>query len=209
MKIAYIDFDGTLYKTSIVKDLIIKEISAEITNKTNTGFEKVYDNIKEEFKNNHKNGIFDFARQMSKKYGNNEGKVTERIKNLLNNGSDFLYSDSIEFVKKLKVNGYEVYILTFSRTYDNDFQMLKLIGSGINEFVNGLVICSKDKGELNLDYENGIFIDDNPEQLRSLFNAGVGENRLIRINRKNEKYSQVNLTGFCPREYDTLENIEV
>lgn len=209
MKIAYIDFDGTLFKTSVVKDLLLKEISSEIVNELETDFEKIYASIKEEFKNNHNNSTFYFAKKMAEKYDVSEEKVTDRIKNLLNKGSDFLFDDSIEFIKNLKDNGYEVYILTFSKPSDYEFQMRKLMGSGVNDFVDGFVICSKNKGELNLDYKNGIFIDDNPDQLTSLFNAGVGEDRLFRIKRKNEKYSLDEITGFSPREYDTLENMEI
>lgn len=209
MKIAYIDFDGTLYKTSELKLLIVKEIASEIEKELNASLDEIHKDVSDCFKNRHKTSVFDFARQMAKKYNVDEEKIVKRIEDLLNNGSKFLYGDSIKFIKNLKDNDYEVYILTFSRAYDNDFQMLKLIGSGINEFIDGVFICSKDKGELNLDYKNGIFVDDNPAQLTSLFKTGVSEDRLYRVVRKNEKYSLVEITEFSPKEYDTLEKMEI
>lgn len=209
MKIAYIDFDGTLYKTSELKLLIVKEIASEIAKELNASIDEIYKDVSDCFKNRHKTSVFDFAKQMAKKYNVNEEKTAKRLEDLLKNGSKFLYDDSIEFIKKLKSNDYEVYVLTYSRAYDSDFQMLKLIGSGINEFIDGVFICSKDKGKLNLDYKNGIFIDDNPDQLVSLYKANVSEDRLCRVIRKNEKYSLVEITEFTPKEYDTLEKMEI
>lgn len=209
MKIAYVDLDGTLYRTSELKLLIVKEISLGIAEALSADFDEIYEDVSGCFKNRHNISVFDFARQMAKKYDVNEEKIVESLKNILKNSSNLLYNDSIDFLKKLKEIGYETYILTFSRGYDNDYQMLKLIGSGISKLVDGVFICSKDKGELNLDYKNGIFVDDNPKQLASLFHAGVSEDRLFRIKRKNEKYSSVEITEFSPKEYDTLENMEI
>lgn len=209
MKIAYIDFDGTLYATSKLKFFIVKQISLKIFQQTNLDYETILNSVSEEFKNRKEIGIFDFARQMAKKYDANQEIVCDEVKEILKNGSEFLYNDSTEFLKKLRANGYETCILTYSGFYNYDFQMLKLMGSGANKFADGFLICSKNKGELNLDYRNGIFVDDNPDQLESLFNAGVSEDRLIRIKRKSEKYSSHKITAFSPREYDTLENIEV
>lgn len=209
MKIAYVDLDGTLYRTSELKLLIVKEISSGIAEALSAGLDEIYEDVSGCFKNRHNISVFDFARQMAKKYKVSEEKIIDRLENILKNSSNLLYNDSIDFLEKLKESGYETYILTFSRGYDNDYQMLKLTGSGISKLVDGVFICSKDKGELNLDYKNGIFVDDNPKQLASLFNAGVSEDRLFRIKRKNEKYSSVEITEFLPKEYDTLENMEI
>ena len=84
------------------------------------------------------------------------------------------------------------------------------VNGKIEYFFNNIIMCSDHKGSLCLDYENGIFIDDNPRELESLFNAGVSEERLIRVRRDGARYSKVEIAGFNPREvlsFDEIENL--
>ena len=87
--------------------------------------------------------------------------------------------------------------------------MLKLMGSNVLDYVDNFIICSRSKGELNLDYENGYFFDDNPRELTSLFKAGVSEDRLFRIRREGVGNSAIEIVEFKPNEYKDFNDIQI
>jgi predicted enzyme involved in methoxymalonyl-ACP biosynthesis len=49
----------------------------------------------------------------------------------------------------------------------------------------------KHKGKLNIDYENSIFIDDNPLEIESIIEKKP--KMIIRMQRNNSKYSNISL----------------
>ena len=100
-------------------------------------------------------------------------------------------------------------ILTYTRKEDYEYQMMKIMGAKISDYVDNIVFCTKSKGELALDYENSIFVDDNPKELVSLYNAGVSADRLFRIKRFNAEYSDLIISEFQPREYVNFNDIEI
>ena len=93
-------------------------------------------------------------------------------------------------------------------SYANDgleYQSLKIAGSGLSNYFDALYITADKKFELDLDYTNGIFIDDNPEDLIGLYSNNP--KRLIRLRRKENKYSVQDLKYIKIEEYSDFSEI--
>ncbi len=208
MKRIYIDFDSTLYDTSVIKKnmaTIIAESVCESIKGLNA------DNILQEVAQARSNGvktIFGLCEFFEKKYNLDKNYIRKNFETFLANGEDILYADSIPFLKRLTQKGYEVNILTYVAD-GFDYQMHKIMGTSVIDNVTNIIMCTKSKGELALDYENGYFIDDNPKELVGLFNAGVSEDRIFRIVRKGAGYADVKITEFDAREYNSFDDIEI
>ena len=85
-----------------------------------------------------------------------------------------MFKDAIDFLEKLNKKKVEICILTYVAQKKNiEQQALKLLGSGILPYVTHVFNTTKYKFELQLDYENGIFIDDSPRDLEGLYKAGA------------------------------------
>ena len=111
-----------------------------------------------------------------------------KIDNLIRNTSDYLYCDTIVFLEYLKSLNLEVIILTRG---NSDYQREKIFNAKIDSYYNKLIVTMKHKGNLNIDYENSIFIDDNPREIGSILKRNP--KMVIRIQRDNSKYSNIPL----------------
>ncbi len=60
--------------------------------------------------------------------------------------------------------------------------------SNISSFFKDIIITEKDKSKLGIDYENSIFIDNNPIEIERFHNSKA--KRIIRIIRDNDKYAK-------------------
>lgn len=208
MKRIYIDFDSTLFNTSLLKETILKQIVSVINvNGDIISSEDVLNKIYELKKQNNSFGFSELCLSILSDYGFGKDDLEKILKEILSKACDFYYLDSIGFLETLAQKNYEINILTYAMKCDFEFQISKLSKSKIAEFVDNIIICTKQKGELHLDYENAIFIDDNPRDLTSIFRAGASPERLIRIKRSNGKYSDSQIEGFKPVEYSSLNDI--
>ena len=177
MKI-YIDFDRTLFDCEtflrdfyalIVKYQIPKKIFLKYQNQCKRkGFNPyiILDKVKKEYS-------YDL-------------EINNEIKLLIQKSNDYLYSDAIAFLKYLNDLDYEVVILTKG---NSDYQKEKILSSNIMMYCNDLIVTMKHKGDLDIDYRNGIFIDDNPNEIESILPKEA--KKVIRINRVNSKYSDI------------------
>lgn len=175
----FIDFDRTLYDTdSFLSDLqkvcfvygIDKELFLDEVNKIYKGLFNCYkllDNIY-------------LRKEFNKELYNEFRKV-------LSNGSKYIFNDVISSLKILKKNNYKIILITYG---DESFQKEKIIGSNILEYIDDLIISQERKYKLDLDYKNSIFLDDNPIELKGLLNNKA---KVIRINRKDTKYSNISM----------------
>lgn len=175
----FIDFDRTLYDTdSFLSDLqkvcfvygIDKELFLDEVNKIYKGLFNCYkllDNIY-------------LRKEFNKELYNEFRKV-------LSNGSKYIFNDVISSLKILKKNNYKIILITYG---DESFQKEKIIGSNILEYTDDLIISQERKYKLDLDYKNSIFLDDNPIELKGLLNNKA---KVIRINRKDTKYSNISM----------------
>lgn len=183
MKI-YIDFDGTLFDTD-------KYMSDSVRLLNEYGIDNViFSNVKKDLFGDKNlfnlNVMIDF---FIKKY-NIDIELKNKIDNLLKNS--YLYSEVIDCLEQLINNGYELYLLTYG---DDEFQKTKIKASNIEKYFKEVIITNKNKSELNLDYKNSIFIDNNPFVIENFYNS-MAKN-IIRIKRKSDRYAKVNcnITG--------------
>ncbi len=208
MKRFYIDFDGTLFDTdkmgTALNDYLsesmkklTKENSADILLKI-INYRKV-DNL----------NYYQICEKLETEYKLANGTLKTKLDEFLLEDKKFLFEDSVSFLQKLQEQEFEVNLLTYSSKNNKDYQMKKIMGSGLLNLTDSIIICTKPKGELWLDYENGIFIDDNPKQLLSLFKAGVKSTQIYRIIREGTKYSNVVLEEFEPIEIKSFKNIKL
>lgn len=172
MKI-YIDFDGTLFNSTKLYNNFIK-----IFNKYNikTSYTK---NIIQKSKN------YDIAAKKIIKEFNLDKSIYKEINNIYS--KNLLFKDTIPFLEKY----YQKYDLILLTLGTKSYQQKKINSTNISKYFKEIIITNKDKSKLNIDYSNGIFIDNNPLELKKFYNAKA--KYLIRIKRKTDKYSNLNL----------------
>lgn len=206
----YIDFDNTLYETGKLTKDILYDFSKIISNSKNLDLNEVLENLKNSF-NSTVDNFESFSLSLSQKYeipyNNFQSILNKRI---IIEGNQYVFPDALEFLKRLKSSNKEVCILTYVAQKENlRQQALKLAGSGVLPYVTEVYNTTRYKFDLELDYKNGIFIDDSPRDLEGLYNSG--SRNLIRIKKpNNEKRTSKSLN--LPIEIPTFEsfdNIEI
>ena len=173
----YIDFDGTLFNThKYTKDFmsILNDYGIDKT---------LFDEAKDKLCGNNKlfniNVVVDY---FISNY-NIDYSLKDKIDNLLNDS--YVYSDVIECLNMLIDSGYELYLLTYG---DDEFQKLKIDVSNLSKYFKEIIITGKDKSKLDIDYENSIFIDNNPIEIEKFYNSMA--KTIIRIRRDSDRYSK-------------------
>ena len=186
----YIDFDGTIFNnTKLNQDFI--NIFKEYNIST-----KHIEKLIKEIKNYNL-----VAKQLIKEFNLNNNILT-KIDNIYSD--DFIYKDSIPFLKKYH-NKYNLILLTYAT--DKKYQLNKINSSNINKYFKEIIITTKNKSKLdNIDYNNGIFIDNNPNELKRFYNSNA--TKLIRIKRSNDKYSKLNLNIKNIPEFNNFEELD-
>ena len=190
----YVDFDRTLFDC----DRFLGDLYA-LVNK--------YNITKDMFKE---------CQNQSRKYGFNpyiilslvkdkiivDDKLYDDIKNLINKAKEYLYSDTIPFLKYLKSLNYEVVILTKG---NYEYQKEKIDNCSLESLYSELLVTLEHKGELSLDYKNSIFIDDNPKEILSIMKKKP--KMIFRIVRDKALYSEELLDKSIP-SYKSLDEIK-
>lgn len=201
----YIDFDNTLYETAKLTNLMLEEIGKSISEITKIDIEELINESRNNF-NSTTDNIFSFAEKMAKKYDVNTQIVLENVNNVILNGKDIVFEDGKRFIEKLKSIGHKIFILTYIPKGNQEYQMKKIMGSGISQYFDGIIITSDYKFNLDIKYENGIFIDDDPRDLNGLYEKNPI--RVIRIRKPNNKRSKIEIDNKDIKEYDSFDNIE-
>ncbi len=181
MKI-YIDFDHTLFDTdTFLNDLcevIIKNnIDMDLYNKYRIKEKKQGFNI---FKI-----VDDIRKEVSI-----DSKILDSLHKVLSDSNKYVYDDSLSFIKKAKEMGYQIVLLTKG---NKEFQLEKIRNTNIYSYFDDIIITLKKKGCLDIDYENSIFIDDSPFELRSIMKKNP--KRIVRIKRKDSKYNSIKISN--------------
>lgn len=203
----YFDFDNTLYETAKLTEVMLNAIVNSIYNKTGKNLEDLKKYAKENF-NSTTGNIFNFAEEMAEKFKSDKNKVLEDLNNAIYSGESIVFEDARRFVEKLYKNNNKLYILTYIPDKKNhDYQMKKIIGSGIAKYFNSIIITSEYKFNLDLDYKNGIFFDDDPRDLNGLFEKNPI--KVIRIRKENNKRSKIDMENKEIEEYKTFDDIKI
>lgn len=229
MKI-YIDFDHTLYNSNaLISDMIdcIANFIVENGNFENYSrkFKKLFPNIELipvqrdyetiylMLKNNFKRpketilkikyNIYALAQTFADLFSCNYYDIEMKINGIIENGQKYLYDDSVEFLKSMKKEGHEEFILSHEAN-DLNFQNKKIKGSGVfnPDLLDATIVTKESKALLNrenimniektsinttsdkyskpeiVDYKQGIFIDDRPKDLESLSESVYESNKI-------------------------------
>lgn len=201
----YIDFDNTLYETAKLTVLMIEAIAKNIAEERNMNFKEIAEKIKPQFNSTNDN-IFSFAEKMAGLYETNSQKAINAVNNILFNGEKLVFEDARDFLKRAKENGHRLILLTYT-TGNQEYQLQKIYGAKIAEYFDELIITTKLKYTLDLDYTKGIFIDDDPRDLNGLYEKNPI--KVIRIRKPNNKRSKIDMENKDIEEFEYFDNIDV
>lgn len=202
----YIDFDNTLYNTPLLTEKMLKALSETIVKLKLFDYDEILKECKFMFNREHIYDIFKLCDFFSQKYNIDDFSLTSSITQTILDGENLLFNDTIPFLQKLKDAGHNLFLLT--NCYDNPkYQILKISGSNLVHFFDGIFASTLPKYELDINYANGIFIDDRVEDLIGLYSKKPKQ--LIRLRRKENKYSnkETNISDIL--EYETLDSVPI
>lgn len=202
----YIDFDNTLYETAKLTTYMLKAICDTVVEKRGIAYEEIDSYVKENF-NSTKDNIFTFAKETGVKFEIDPIEVENNVKAVVDNGNDIVFEDAERFLARLKENGHEVHILTYIPKTNQEYQMKKLLGSGLMKYFDTITITSKYKFLLDMDYTQGIFIDDDPRDLNGLYEKNPI--KVIRIRKPNNKRSKIDIDNKDIEEFESFDDINV
>lgn len=203
----YIDFDNTLYETAKLTSLMIEGISNFVSKTAGKDKQKIFDEVIRGF-NSTTGNIFAYAETIASKYGINSDDMRECVESIIDNGKQISFDDAKRFLKRLKSNGHHVTLLTYIPDKSNsDYQMRKIDGSGLKEYFDSIIITLELKFNLDLDYKNGIFIDDDPRDLIGLYEKNPI--KVIRIRKRSNKRSKINIDNSNIEEHESFDTITV
>ena len=198
----FIDFDHTLYNTPLLTNDMLNALTAYICKNTNEDQENMFQLLKDKFKRGTNNiyDIYKLIEYFGNKYKYDINKATEIVNKVISNGQSYLFDDSIPFLKSLKKDNHKIYILSYNEN-EVYFQAIKIAGSGLLPYVDGIFPTTSIKGDIPLDFSKCIFIDDKPKDLISIYNNKPY--KIFRIRRKNDTYSELE-TGLPIPEFSSL-----
>ena len=174
----YIDFDGTLYNSDkFYTDFL------EIYANYNISKDIVENEMAKLFATNHLFNPTLLSKHLCQKY-HLPKTITQKVEELYHIPN--LYVDVLEGLELIKqTNKYEINILTYGQL---DHQTKKIKFSKAMTYINNIIVTSNSKiGLKEIDYQNSIFIDNNPNQIEQLVKYGV--KKIFRIRRATDKYS--------------------
>ena len=195
----YLDFDYTLFDTYLFREELYKILEMNgldssvlpLTVEKKDNSQKLL-NIKEVFK------------KLSNEINIPLENFIKPLEKLYERGQEYLYKDSVEFLEYLKSKGHKLYTITWG---EKEYQEEKLKISKIYDYFDDIIYAESLKYELdNVDYENGIFIDDSVRDLEGLYERNAKQ--LYRIKRKNGKNSnkELNIKGIL--EFNSLKELQ-
>ena len=202
----YIDFDNTLYETAKLTTCMIAAIGNKIGELTGLEKEPIIQDAKDNF-NSTLDNIFTHAEKMGIKYNVDANAVVNAVKAVVDNGKEIVFEDAVRFLERLKENGHKIFILTYIPKTNQEYQLKKLMGSGITKYFDGIIVTAEYKFLLDLDYTNGIFIDDDPRDLNGLFEKNPI--KVIRIRKPNNKRSKIDLVNKEIEEFESFDDIVI
>ena len=201
----YFDFDNTLFDTSKLIHAMLSLLTNEILEKhSHKNFEDTYTECKSLFNRDHFYNIYDLVDHFSNIYELNHQEVVKNMNSLIADTKEFLYPDTVPFLEKLKAAGHNLYILSYCKE-SLRYQAAKISGSGISDYFDALYITSVPKYELDINYEKGIFIDDNPADLEGLYSKNP--QKVIRMARNGNKYSVMELAIPEIKAYNSFDEL--
>ena len=202
----FIDFDHTLYNTPLLTVDMLNALASYISKNSSKNFNEILQELKDKFKRGKDNiyDIYKLVEHFSTIYNFDEKIATKVVNDVISNGKQYLFDDSIPFLESLKKQNHKIYILSYNEK-EVYFQAIKIAGSGLLKYVDGMFPITTPKGELPIDFSNSVFIDDKPKDLISIYNKNPF--KIFRIRRKLDTYSDVETNLPIP-EFDSLKELQ-
>lgn len=202
----YIDFDHTLYNTRGLTIKMLESIVSSIKEQKDLNEDELLAECKAMYNRENIYDIYELINYFSKKYDLETLPIVNNLNDTILNRKDLVFEDSIPFLKKLKSAGHTIFLLSH-QPFGGQFSILKIAGSHLADYIDAEYISSIPKYELNLDYKNGIFIDDNPKDLVNLYSKNPIE--VIRLRRKDDTYSSIEIDNVNIKEYENFDEIPI
>ncbi len=201
----FIDFDHTLYNTPLLTRDMLSSLALYISKISAKDYNKILENLKEKFKRGTNNiyDIYKLIQYFTPQYDYDINEATDIINKVISNGKQYLFSDSIPFLKALKEQNHKIYILSYNEN-EVYFQTVKIAGSGLLPFVDGVFPTTSLKGNIPIDFPKCIFIDDKPKDLISIYQNHPF--KIFRIRRENDTYSRIETNLPIP-EFTSLADL--
>ena len=194
----YLDFDYTLFDTYKFRQGLF-----EILEKN--GLDKTYLGLTPEMKTNGQKllNIKELFRSLSKTRNIPLENFLKPLEELYSRCDQFVYDDTLEFLEYLKSQNHRLHVLTWG---EKEFQKEKLKASKLYEYFDEIIYAEQLKYTLDIDYENGIFIDDSIRDLEGLYNKNA--KAVYRIKRKNGKNTDKELNIKEILEFNSLKELK-
>lgn len=194
----YLDFDYTLFDTHAFREGLY-----EILEKN--GFDKTYLALTPEMKENGQKllNIKELFKSLSVSRNIPVENFLEPLEELYSRCDKFVYDDTVEFLNYLKSKNHRLHVLTWG---EKEFQKEKLKASKLYDYFDEIIYAEQLKYKLDIDYSNGIFIDDSIRDLEGLYNQNAKQ--VFRIKRKNGKNSDKELNIKEILEFDSLKELQ-
>ena len=194
----YLDFDYTLFDTHAFREELYKILEQN-------GFDKTYLGLTQETKNNSQKllNIKEFFTNLSISKNIPIENFLNPLDKLYSRCEEFVYDDSVEFLNYLKSKKHKLYIITWG---EKEFQKEKLKASKLYNFFDEIIYAEQLKYTLDIDYKNGIFIDDSIRDIEGLYHQNAKQ--IFRIKRKNGKNSDKELKINGILEFNSLKELQ-
>lgn len=192
----YLDFDYTIFDTYEFRKELYKILENNGCNRDSlkltleTGTHKLI-NIRERFK------------ELSRKKDVPLENFIKPLEDVYKNCEKYIYDDVINFLKYLKQQNHKIYILTWG---EKEYQKEKVEASKIEKYIDEVIYTEKLKYNLDIQYKEGIFIDDSIRDLKGLYAKKA--KHVFRIKRTNGKNSTRNLDIQEILEFNSLAEIQ-
>ncbi len=194
----YLDFDYTLFDTHAFREELYKILEQN-------GLDKTYLALTPEQKNNEQKllNIRELFTNLSISKNIPIESFLVPLDELYSRCEEFVYDDTVEFLKYLKSKNHKLFILTWG---EKEFQKEKIKASKLYDFFDEIIYAEQLKYTLSIDYTNGIFIDDSIRDLEGLYNQKAKQ--VYRIKRKNGKNSKKELNIKEILEFNSLKELQ-
>jgi FMN phosphatase YigB (HAD superfamily) len=203
----YIDFDNTMYNTPKLTDRMLQSIANSLhTQDKSLDKEKILEECRSMFNRENIYDIYLLAKYFSEKYNLELEPIINNLNMIILNGEDLVFDDVVSFLENLKANNHKIYMLSYCQE-NLQYQSVKIAGSNLTSYFDGLYIVSRPKYELDINYNNGIFIDDNPKDLLGLYSKKPLE--VIRMRRGENKYSLKDIDNCDIKEYISFAEVPI
>ena len=123
---------------------MINAIGTKIGELTELNSTSIIQDVKDNF-NSTLDNIFTHAEKMSEKYKVEPKLVVDAVKKVIDNGKEIVFEDAIRFLERLKEKGHKIFILTYIPKTNQEYQLKKLMGSGIVSYFDGIIVTAEYK----------------------------------------------------------------